>query len=251
MAQGLHDCRDLRKLCRMQRDHRLIDSVIRTQEHQLFKLIDAFVLHSHILTRQPDKSTDLAWRKRQALQPSRRVTRELIGAYHQYPRWLRHTRAASEDHSEYRLQHHSERQQDDHVTNQQTTRIDVIATEVKQRKKHEGSRQASRPRRTRSRSFAKQFVETCHPVVLGNECPHKCSEKHLIEVPMYRIKDRPSQKRAACLPYPPARIKGQNRQEIGSSLQGYSVQLQSQNHGCQPLSTSQDCRWIRVINVPR
>jgi len=82
MAQRFHDAWDLREFRGLQRDHGLIDSMIRGQKYQLFQLVDALLFHGNMLAGESDESADLAWRKRQALQPSRSITRELIGAYH-------------------------------------------------------------------------------------------------------------------------------------------------------------------------
>src|ERR1700751_3565219 len=97
--------------------------------------------HAHILAGESDESADLAWRKREALQSSCGSARESIGAYYQQPGWSGNTCAASENYSKYCVQHHGEGQQDDHVADQQTARINVIATEVKQSQEYEGSRQ--------------------------------------------------------------------------------------------------------------
>src|ERR1700733_9598784 len=96
---------------------------------------------------------------------------------------------ASVDDAEGAVDNERKRQKSKDVTNQQSPGVDGVSAEIESGEQYERCGNAGRPCRATSGPFAKEFIETCNSIVLGDNSPNECSEQHMGEMPLRRIEN--------------------------------------------------------------
>src|SRR5665213_1381935 len=156
--------------------HHFIHPGAGVQLRKVLEVVYRGVVHSHVLTREPDVSDHLARHQRNEFKAQSSITSKLVGAYNQHLGRPSYSQFSTVETPKKSMDKQRKNNQDCHSADEQRTRETDVPREVKSCQQYDRCRKAGRPSRPGAGSLSKEFINVRDVIVFGRVGPDQGTE---------------------------------------------------------------------------